>query len=121
MAFESKNARADMAYPYHIDNVFDAALAAAQNCRMSIVSADRFNHVIYISKTMSFWTWGESINVYLGVLADGRTGLTVVSSSCLGFEIAAKSQNQKNVQEFLNALNALIPGGVPNQMFGSYR
>ena len=105
-----------MAYPYHIDNVFDAALAAAQNCKMSIVGADRQNHVIYISKPMSFWTWGESLNVYLGVLADGRTGLTVISSSCLGIEIAAKSQNQKNVQQYLDALNMLIPGGMPNQM-----
>jgi hypothetical protein len=41
----------------------------------------------------------------MGVIPDGRTGVTIISQPNLGTEIGARKQNQKNVEMLVNMIN----------------
>lgn len=106
--FSDKSFRADLAYNYELNYVFDAVFRAAQMCGFRVENADRYNYMIYISKGLSLWTWGERLTVAMGVIPDGRTGVTIVSQSKLGTEIAARRQNRKNVEKLVNMINQTL-------------
>ena len=74
-----------------------------------VVHLDRYEYKVQFSNGISLFTWGEKINVSVGVLPDGRTGVHIESVSNLGVELAAKSRNEKNVLEFVNTLNYFLP------------
>ena len=100
-----KSFRADLQYSYELNYVFGVVVQAAQQCGFSVDRADNFNYIINLSKGMSLMTWGENICVTMGIIPDGRTGVTIVSSSNLGTEIGARKQNQKNVENLVNMIN----------------
>ncbi len=110
-----KDSRADLAFPYNLPDVFNTVVQVAPIMGMKVKLADNVQNVIHLDKGFSMFTWGENITVYLGVLPDGRTGVTIVSSSKLGTEISARKANYANVTELSNALYARLPGGCPQQ------
>ena len=106
--FSDKSCRIDLAYNVELNYVFNAACRAAQLCGYKIENCDNYNYMIYLSKGMSLMTWGEQVTVAMGVIPDGRTGVTIVSQPKLGTEIGAKKQNQKNVEMLANMLNSVL-------------
>ncbi|MBQ8966997.1 hypothetical protein [Ruminococcus sp.] len=100
-----KSFRADLAYSYELNYVFGVVCQAGQQCGFSIDRADNFYYIINMSNSMNLWTWGESITVTMGLLPDGRTGVTIVSNSNMGTEFRARKQNQENVQKLVNMIN----------------
>ena len=106
--FSDKSFRVDLQYAYELNYVFGVVVQSAQQCGFGIDRADNFNYIINLSKGMSLWTWGESIDVTMGVLPDGRTGVTIISRSNLGTEIGARKQNQKNVEMLVNMINSYL-------------
>ena len=96
-------------YNYDINYVLDAVMRAASQNKLKLKSADRANYRVQFSTGWSLFTYGEKVNVTLGVMPDGQTGVHIASVSNLGTEIAAKSRNEKNVFQFVNALNVFLP------------
>ena len=96
-------------YNYDINAVLDAVMRAASQNKLKLKKADRQNYRVQFSTGMSLFTWGEVVDVALGVLPDGKTGVNIRSSSNLGTELAAKSRNEGNVMKFVNALNFFLP------------
>lgn len=111
-----KDCRADLAFPYNLPDVFNIILQSAPVVVLTLVGADNVNNIIRLSKDINLTTWGENITVYLGVLPDGRTGVTIISSSVLGTEIMARKHNQKHVDDLTAELYRRLPGGCPQQM-----
>ena len=101
-----KSFRVDLQYSYELNFMFDLVCRSAAMCGFSVDNVDRFNYMINLSKGMSLWTWGENINIAMGILPDGRTGITIVSSPNLGTEIGSRKQNQKNVETLINMINS---------------
>ncbi|MBR1764859.1 MAG: hypothetical protein IJ746_05645 [Ruminococcus sp.] len=108
--FGDKSYRIDLAFGCDVNTVFNAVLQGAPAAGFSVVNTDPANGVINLTKGMSLWTWGENITVYLGVLPDSRTGLTIVSAPKLGTEFGASSQNRKNAEQLANQLCMMLPG-----------
>lgn len=106
--FSDKSCRLDLAYSADLNYVFNAACRAAQMCGYKVENCDNYNYMIYLSKGMSMLTWGEQVTVAMGVIPDGRTGVTIVSQPKLGTEIGARKQNQKNVELLATMLNQLL-------------
>lgn len=100
-----KSCRVDLAYSRDINYVFNAVGYAAQQCGFKIESVDSCNYTITLKKSISLLTWGEMVYVAMGVIPDGRTGVTIISQPKLGTEIGARRQNQKNVELFVNMIN----------------
>ena len=100
-----KSCRVDLAYCRDINYVYNAVGYAAQMCGFNIELADRNNYIINLSKSISLFTWGERIYIAMGVIPDGRTGVTIISQPNLGTEIVARKQNQKNVEMLVNMIN----------------
>lgn len=111
-----KDCRADLAFPYNLPDVFNMVIQIAPLFGMSLIVADNVNNLIRLEKGISFTTWGENIVVYLGVLPDRRTGVTIVSSSKLGTEITARKHNQQHVNDLTTELLRRLPGGCLQQM-----
>ncbi len=118
---KDKSYRIDLAFGYDLNTVFGAVLQAASPAGLSVVNYDTVNGIINLSKGMSLFTWGESITVMMGVIPDGRTGLTIISSPNLGTEFAARSQNRKNAEALADQLCILLPGQPPAPRDSSYR
>ncbi len=108
-----------IALNYNIDTVFMALINGIQTLRgFSIVQADQVNHILYVDKAMSAWTWGESITITLNVNpADNQTYVYFSSDSNLGTEIAAKRQNRKNIESIMNAMNQFLMQQPQQQMY----
>lgn len=100
-----KSFRADLQYAYELNYVFGVVVQAAQQCGFTVDMADNFRYIINLRKGMSWWTWGENITVTMGLIPDGRTGVTIVSRPNLGTEIGARKQNQKNVEMLVSTIN----------------
>ncbi|MCR5141064.1 MAG: hypothetical protein K6C68_00830 [Ruminococcus sp.] len=111
----NKDSRADLAFPYNLPDVFNTVVQIAPILGMTVKFADSMRNTIHLSKDMNLITWGENITVYLGILPDRRTGVTIISSSKLGTEIGARKANFANVTELSNALYSRLPGGCPQQ------
>ena len=107
---KDKSYRIDLAFGYDVNTVFNAVLQGAPTAGFSVVNYDTANCIINLSKGMSLFTWGESLTVMMGVIPDGRPGLTIISSSNLGTEFAARRQNQKNAEALANQLCMMLPG-----------
>lgn len=103
-----KSFRVDLAYNYELNYVFSTIYRAAQACGFNIEGADNNNYMLYLTKGMSMFTWGEKLYVAAGILPDGRTGVTIVSQPKLGTEFGARKQNQKNVELFVTMLNQML-------------
>ncbi|WP_028505262.1 hypothetical protein [Ruminococcus sp. FC2018] len=103
--FSDKSCRVDLAYCRDINYVYNAVGYAAQMCGFKIESADSRNYTINLRKSISLFTWGERVYIAMGVIPDGRTGVTIVSQPNLGTEIGARKQNQKNVEMLVNMIN----------------
>ena len=99
----------NFAYNYDMNAVLDAVMRTGAQLKLSVINADRYSYRVQFSNGISLTTWGEKINVVLGVLPDGRTGLHIESVSNLGLELSAKSRNEKNVLSFINTLNYFLP------------
>ena len=97
------------AYNYDINSVFDAVMRTASQLKLKLCDSDRNAYRVQFSNGISLFTWGEKLNVSMGVLPDGRTGITIASVSNLGCELAAKSKNEGNVLKFVNTLNLFLP------------
>ena len=106
--FSDKSCRIDLAYNVELNYVFNAACRAAQLCGYKIENCDNYNYMIYLSKGMSMLTWAEQVTVAMGVIPDGRTGVSIVSQPKLGTEFGARKQNQKNVELLASMLNQLL-------------
>lgn len=111
-----KDCRADLAFPYNLPDVFNTIIQTAPMLGMDLGAANNVTNTIILNKDISLTTWGEHITVYLGVLPDGRTSVTIISSSNLGTEITAKKHNEKNVNDLAAELYRRLPGGCPQQM-----
>lgn len=97
-------------YNYHIDNVFDAVMRTGQVLNLSVTFANHAAYRVEFSKGPSLTSWGERIVIVMGILPeDGRTGLCIVSTSSLGTEIGGRGRNERNVNEFISALNQFLP------------
>ncbi len=118
--FSDKSCRVDLAYRYDINYVFNAVGYAAQMCGFTIESVDNQNYIINLKKSISLFTWGERVYIAMGVIPDGRTGVTIVSQPNLGTEIGARKQNQKNVEMLVNMINQYLPPDMPYQQPAQY-
>ena len=96
-------------YSYNIDAVLDAVMRTGAQLKLGLTGMDRMAYRVVFSNGPSLLSWGESIHIALGVLPDGRTGINIVSMSNLGTEFSARSRNEKNVNNFISALNAYLP------------
>ena len=96
-------------YNYDVNAALDAVMRTGAQLGLRVVHLDRYEYKVQFSNGISLFTWGEKINVSVGVLPDGRTGVHIESVSNLGVELAAKSRNEKNVLEFVNTLNYFLP------------
>lgn len=96
-------------YNYDINACLDAVMRTGAQRKLKVKAADRNAYKVVFSTGMSLTTWGEKVHVALGVLPDGKTGISIASVSNLGTEITAKSRNEKNVREFINTLNTFLP------------
>lgn len=121
--FGNSSYRADLIFRCDLNTLFGAVLQAAPAVGFKVTNADNVNYVISLSKGMSLFTWGENITVSMGVCPDGSSGLTIVSSSKLGTEIAAGSQNRKNAELLANQLCMMLPGQpiLPAPPAGTYQ
>ena len=99
----------NFAYNYDMNAVLDAVMRTGAQLRLSVAGLDRYRYRVRFSNGISLTTWGEKINIALGVLPDGRTGVHIESVSNLGLELSAKSRNEKNVLSFINTLNYFLP------------
>ena len=61
-------------YNYDINAVLDAVMRAASQNKLKLKKADRQNYRVQFSTGMSLLTWGEVVDVALGVLPDGKCG-----------------------------------------------
>jgi hypothetical protein len=84
-------------------------MRTAAQLKLKLCDSDRNNYRVQFSNGISLFTWGEKLNVSMGVLPDGRTGVNITSVSNLGVELMAKSKNEGNVLKFVNTLNMFLP------------
>ena len=96
-------------YNYDINYVLDAVMRTGSALKLKLKKADRAAYKVQFSTGLSLLTYGEKVNITLGVLPDGKTGVNIASVSNLGTEIAAKSRNEGNVLKFVNTLNTFLP------------
>ncbi|MBQ9139899.1 MAG: hypothetical protein IJX61_04775 [Ruminococcus sp.] len=87
-----------------IDTVYRAVLNAASTAHIKVEQADPYAYYIKLNMGVSLFTWGETVTVNLYAINDGRTSAIIVSKSNLGIEIAASSQNKKNVDKVIKLI-----------------
>ena len=97
------------AYSYDMNAVLDAVMRTGAQLKLGIVNMDRYRYRVQFSKSISLTTWGEKINIALGILPDGRTGVHIESVSNLGTELSAKSKNEKNVIKTWSRASTIFP------------
>ena len=104
-----------VAYNYDIYTVFNAIIAGVNYLSgFSVTQADQQNFIITVDKSLSMWTWGETIIIRLNVnQATNQTYVYFSSDSKLGTEFAAKKQNRKNIEEIIGATNNFLMSQQP--------
>ena len=55
---------------------------------------------------VSFWSWGENINIAMTVTPSGSTAVTIYSAS--SYALVDWGKNRKNVEKILAAVNARL-------------
>ena len=103
--FSTPSYRLDLQYCCELNYMFGLVVNAAAQCGYSVDRVDNFNYTISLSTSMSATSWGENIVVTMGILPDGRTGITFVSTSNMGSGKRAVKQNQKAIETLVNMIN----------------
>jgi len=115
MSLFDRSEHQNLLYNYPAWAVFQAVCAAAQvTSGFKLVMANPQILTIQISKSMSFLTWGENLFVQVFPMNEAQCNLQIMSKSKMGTEIAANSQNRKNISKILEAAQQQLL-----MMFGS--
>lgn len=105
MALFDRQQQQSLLYNYPAWAIFQAMCGAAQvTSGFSLTLANPQLLTIQISKSMSFFTWGETLFVQIFPLNETQSNLQIMCKSKLGTEIAASSQNRKNIEKILAAM-----------------
>lgn len=105
MALFDRQQQQSLLYNYPAWALFQAMCGAAQvTSGFSLVMANPQYLTIQISKSMSFFTWGEDLFVQIFPLNETQSNLQIMCKSKLGTEIAANSQNRKDIEKILGAM-----------------
>ena len=92
-------------YPFPYQAVFDSLVAVIPTISMRIVGADPATGTIVAKTPMTFFKWGENIDVRLWESAPGYTGISVTSTLKFGF-MDPFGFNRGNLDRLFMALGA---------------
>ncbi|MBR6107614.1 MAG: hypothetical protein IKQ39_06360 [Oscillospiraceae bacterium] len=104
MALFDRAQQQSLLYNYPAWAVFQAMCGAAQvTSGFTLIMANPQLLTIQISKSMSIFTWGENLFAQVFPLNETQSNLQIICKSKLGTEIAANSQNRKDIEKILGA------------------
>ena len=86
------------------DAQINEELKYCNNSNFSVSMDNRALHQIVISVSISMFSWGESMRVFLTSLEENKTQVFISSDSNLGTEFAGKSKNRKNIDELVQGM-----------------
>jgi hypothetical protein len=104
-----QNQKQDVIVNYNIDKVYWALLQAVEALSgFKLKNENRVTHTITINVSVSWFSWGELMDVSLADLGDNKTQINVSSGSKLGTEIVANSKNRKNIDKLMNSMTYFL-------------
>ena len=76
---ESRGEGTTKLYSVNFENVYAAALRAAESEKLDIVATDENAGRIDLSHGVTWWSWGERISVFVTGVSAGETEVEIVS------------------------------------------
>lgn len=85
------------------NKTFEAVKKALEDCKFSIRKADKKTGEIKASAGISFWSWGETLNISVSKVNKNKTKVSI--SSGVKAQLIDWGKNKKNIDKFFDALD----------------
>lgn len=98
-----KNPDRRIFFKLEYEDVYEEAILALEDCGFEIRKADKSSGSIMVTASMSFQSWGETIEVSVSVIDEG-VEVVAQSKPKMPTQIIGWGINKKNVSYFFSAL-----------------
>jgi hypothetical protein len=106
-AQQAKGTGVRRTYDATADQVWNAGLHALSELRIRIASSSRPDGYILAEASMSGWSWGEKIAIFVQEISPSRTEVEVVSKRALATNVTARDWENPVLDKIEDVLRAI--------------